>query len=520
MDTESNKCESPTKRQRLRPPSPADDSHDNPSQRVKQSFFGTKHLFADRHKVNMIIISESWPSVLPCLQSLGCSNFHCFLGLQDKEQLSAYSKLFKLHFHPWSATNRTLDWQLIKQNAMVWIQGSSAFAAAVLGDFNRANCQISNLIVLVPSSRGNIRFPLLAPLTWETFTHAQCGGITLARWKVGYSLGQKQHPWVKGTNVQRTLHHVLQHATKGGKPCPPPSPCTTSCSCNPNRPVTTPSKRLRTGDSNPHVISPSVFSASGFVCRNLTPKELLEAYDLPAALILRLQLVSNDQLQMFLQHLTTQLPAKMSHFAASHLLHSGTTVEILDLDGGNINSSSPSPPLQLGKPPPPPIDDMILARDIAVAKADDAEAPIHHWDSHAATVYFGKYISTVHTPVFDLLRQVMLRKYRINIRRSFASYLKSTYGCLRLQDLPIGTNPHLRNELKSDLEVGRDALQKAIKASWWTWKGGSTLFFWRWPVLFRRQARDGCKIYVKTASLRGTDTRHTPPINQKERTPL
>jgi hypothetical protein len=36
-------------------------------------------------------------------------------------------------------------------------------------------------------------------------------------------------------------------------------------------------------------------------------------------------------------------------------------------------------------------------------------------------------------------------------------------------------------ELRRDLDAGRDALERGMKASWWNWDGGSSLFFWRWP---------------------------------------
>lgn len=34
---------------------------------------------------------------------------------------------------------------------------------------------------------------------------------------------------------------------------------------------------------------------------------------------------------------------------------------------------------------------------------------------------------------------------------------------------------------------------------WWEWSWGSTLFFWRWPIKYRRQARDGTKLWFETA---------------------
>jgi hypothetical protein len=51
-------------------------------------------------------------------------------------------------------------------------------------------------------------------------------------------------------------------------------------------------------------------------------------------------------------------------------------------------------------------------------------------------------------------------------------------------------------ELRQDLETGRDALRKGMSSSWWGWDAGSTLFLWRWPKEFRKEARDGTHVRV------------------------
>jgi hypothetical protein len=65
---------------------------------------------------------------------------------------------------------------------------------------------------------------------------------------------------------------------------------------------------------------------------------------------------------------------------------------------------------------------------------------------------------------------------------------------------------YMDGELLRDSEVGRDAISRFADADWWTWKQGSTLFFWRWSEgNLRRFARDGMEIYI-TAKL---------PLNQR-----
>jgi hypothetical protein len=36
------------------------------------------------------------------------------------------------------------------------------------------------------------------------------------------------------------------------------------------------------------------------------------------------------------------------------------------------------------------------------------------------------------------------------------------------------------NELATDVKAGTDAISHFLDADWWTWKRGSTIFFWHW----------------------------------------
>ena len=39
------------------------------------------------------------------------------------------------------------------------------------------------------------------------------------------------------------------------------------------------------------------------------------------------------------------------------------------------------------------------------------------------------------------------------------------------------------------------ALTLAMHSSWWEWLDGSWLFFWSWPPLWMREARDGALVF-------------------------
>ena len=55
---------------------------------------------------------------------------------------------------------------------------------------------------------------------------------------------------------------------------------------------------------------------------------------------------------------------------------------------------------------------------------------------------------------------------------------------------------HSRSRVDKDSVVGFDCLLRIADCSWWEWDGGSTLFFWRWPVEFRLAIRDGTRLWI------------------------
>eukprot|EP00957_Ditylum_brightwellii_P083814 6370776-Ditylum_brightwellii.AAC.1 len=45
-------------------------------------------------------------------------------------------------------------------------------------------------------------------------------------------------------------------------------------------------------------------------------------------------------------------------------------------------------------------------------------------------------------------------------------------------------------QLSLDLQAGGDTSHQACSGDWLDWKDGSTLFFWRWPPQYRKEARN------------------------------
>ena len=76
----------------------------------------------------------------------------------------------------------------------------------------------------------------------------------------------------------------------------------------------------------------------------------------------------------------------------------------------------------------------------------------------------------------------VLRKFELRI---WKSYLKQDF----VSWFEIEGKDH-EEWLEIDI-AGKTALARTLKASWWEWDHGSSLFFWRWPVDYQNVAWKG-----------------------------
>ena len=56
-------------------------------------------------------------------------------------------------------------------------------------------------------------------------------------------------------------------------------------------------------------------------------------------------------------------------------------------------------------------------------------------------------------------------------------------------------------ELKHVLIMGSEAVWRATQSLWWNWDGGSTIYFWGWPVCYRTSVCDGAKAFIQRNKL-------------------
>ena len=181
---------------------------------------------------------------------------------------------------------------------------------------------------------------------------------------------------------------------------------------------------------------------------------------------------------------------------------------------------------------------MIRKRDRAACN-DDAEAVAEDWDVWMVNnfestdkvipiICTGTYEDKYHRPFFDTLRNLMMRRYRKNVLKSFLKYLKVEYypnqmfvdtkvvvkkgnesisvslpkWILHRKRKIVKSRKKLKNsELWKDLEIGRDAVGRAANSSWWNWDAGSTLYFWRWPKWTKKSVRDGVELFIDWSNM-------------------
>ena len=60
----------------------------------------------------------------------------------------------------------------------------------------------------------------------------------------------------------------------------------------------------------------------------------------------------------------------------------------------------------------------------------------------------------------------------------------------------VSEQEKVKQNLLKDLEIGREALTRASLSTFMDWKGGSTIYFWRWPCKHQKQVRDGLAVYI------------------------
>lgn len=482
-----------------------------------------------------VVLSENWPSFSLVLQSSGFKVDTFVEGDLLMNDL-VLDKLFKSR--PKLMKNFTIPLsKAYSPDTSIWIQGSKAFVDRMLeivsGNFP--------YIVAVASSPG--RKKLEHPINKDslvngTLSHSNVGGLTLGRWSYVVPIGTNVQKINQVTPVQRQLKHIMDFTQTG-------IPYVQSSINSKKRKLVdeklyTETSRIVPGHSKPIVITHSVLqSAIPRIKRFLSSREILDIYDVQTEqqnIILNESKLSQKDI---IKCISKEAPEKLLFRLVS------TTKELLlkhkQVDPSTCQNKPRENNTKLNWIKETVSTDL---NDEKAARNDDAAIETAQWDWYALRSYNPKYqwenISKYHTitsdweiprnqkPIiclpnsapncqhmnlFNKLRGVLAAKFSQNVFRSFVQYMKKKYNkdnyqkCVDLYNSSKGNKRSncLRKLLKShklseefvrDYETGSEAVKRSCRSSFWDWDGGSSLFFWRWPEEFSREARDGTSAFI------------------------
>ena len=137
--------------------------------------------------------------------------------------------------------------------------------------------------------------------------------------------------------------------------------------------------------------------------------------------------------------------------------------------------------------------------DVKALKHDEAEVPIFLWNDHLVETGPVRWNSIPEHKInsaLTILRRAALGWWRRRVYKSLIRYLSSAHK-RAFEEYSSNVNQRSSGnyEFLKDLEAGKDCLWYVGGATWWEWKAGSRLFFWRWTPEFREMARDGIPMY-------------------------
>ena len=105
-------------------------------------------------------------------------------------------------------------------------------------------------------------------------------------------------------------------------------------------------------------------------------------------------------------------------------------------------------------------------------KHDKAAVPIELWNDRIRHLLGLTELAPKHLKAFDCLREVMLVRWKRNVRKSWSAWWNRFSNNIKTNEPKWWSLVHQR---------GKQACCQAMKATLWGWPHGSGVFFWRWP---------------------------------------
>ena len=339
------------------------------------------------------------------------------------------------------------------------------------------------------------------------YQHALNGGCTSSRQVIGFLHCQ---PPPKLTKIQRKLKDFIDFSSQPDEQVDPDNISSLDCLRVDSTPTVF--------DLSKRVLLPSYRFSTGWGIRHLTRKECFNLLGYGAIIDSNvsvpelLTLIPIQPLALTLIPFFTALPpsSRIQQTVPSIVPSAISTCTYFEAIDTTIS------------------DDWTLVLDnTRSTKEDKAPVPSELWDARL----FASFNSANQVArLVAGLRDLCICRYRRNITTSFLHFLRTTFHT-EWSDYVSGSrlssdggnlhqiNQFNQSEMGKSIKAGREVIEKACDSTWFEWKGGSTLIFWRWPC-FCEEARDGFDMFITQKGLRDTAKRvnvTSPPTDPRLR---
>ena len=459
-----------------------------------------------------LVLSEGFPSWSFVLQSLGCNKIHTVtdgLTLEEKNELR--TARVPGESTSWRNLSQVCEKLKSQPRVFVWVQGSEAFINKAILTWKHYS--FTSITCCLASSVEGKNIVNEDGLVWRYLKHASLGGLTTGRWRCATSGSIDMQEFRRKVKVRPRLGDILR-PTEGGELLDEEEKQRLIKTGD----FLTGEKLVPAGRDELQVIAKTIYNKVKLARRGIAEVELMDVYDMDVKVQKRI-IAGLEYGPVSSRTYVKQPPGKILYRLALSVL-AGRRVKrkaalvtpeaIEKLKDSEMGIFSAKGVRELDESTSCSIQKRITAdqANMKATKNDDALAPVAEWNKKAAAHLKGGYQAEKHDKPLDLLRGAMLRWWKRRLKRSFEVYLKRSYGNWPLL---LETNRKRsreeqegrklcwgsKSELKKDLVVGKDAIDRAWKSSWWEWEAGSTLFFWRWTDEYKRTVRDGMRVFVK-----------------------
>ena len=139
-------------------------------------------------------------------------------------------------------------------------------------------------------------------------------------------------------------------------------------------------------------------------------------------------------------------------------------------------------------------------------KSDDAEVPVYLWNER---IQDPSITTEQRDRALEIFRRFGYRWFMRGLRRDCSAFIESKHGSDWMTK-PRAINAKLTS-LGRDLKAMRNMLWHATHTNWFEYKAGSRLVHFRFPIKYRRVARDGVKCFFETPGPATRDSQPTIP---------